>query len=642
MIAVIAAVFVFRRGQDNNWDLLNYHYYSGYSLLHWRFDRDIAAAGLQGFLNPIANVLAYFALTHLAFPESAWLILSVQLLSLPLVALITRRVARDLGSFDFGLTELLALFLSMLAPLWWSELGTSFFSSTTTPFVLLGLYLGLQYLDKARRAWMLFLSGACFGLSVGLKMTNVPFAIGFCVALMFTANRSEILAAIIRLLVFGSGLLIGFLSTAWWNFYLLARWGSPVFPLYNAIFKSPFYELENYQDLRWRFGTVWGFFRYLLESPFGTERTSEISFADPRLLFFFALLIAVTVRRKRQTIDKGATALFYFFVASFAVWAFVFAYQRYLIPLELLFGPLFWIMLSQLNLTKRQVGKIMMGLALVSAALIKVPDWGHAQNSEISSNAFGLRIPKNLVDSPANYLIYGVPNSYILPFFHEDSNFYKIDFSQKTEALIRQRLQGEHQYPTRVLTNEAGVPFILGQLERLGYAPNELGLECWPIESSVDRYLVCEILRRANADLQKDRAVDLNFSAAGLPLSRGLQGVHGMSAPETWGTWSDDDRVVIDLKDCLPVGPLTIRAFGRAFGRNAGKPVDILFGENRTSIVFSDHDGEAIAKVNNTEACLKQILVMVPEKISPRELGIAQDTRALGIGLVYLGIESAK
>jgi hypothetical protein len=82
---IFAFAFVYQRGQDINWDLQNYHYFVGYFLLHGRFIHDIAPTGLQSFINPTANILAYLPLAHLSFPASAWIILLVQLISLPIL-----------------------------------------------------------------------------------------------------------------------------------------------------------------------------------------------------------------------------------------------------------------------------------------------------------------------------------------------------------------------------------------------------------------------------------------------------------------------------------------------------------------------------------------------------------------------------
>lgn len=138
---IAAAIFVVRRGQDTNWDLLNYHYYQGYSLINGRFSNDLAAANLQSFFNPIANALAYLALKHLSFPFSAWSILLIQLISIPAIALLAKEIAKSLGYSRSSPSTIPAVLLSLLAPLWISELGTTFFSSWTLPLLLWGIYL---------------------------------------------------------------------------------------------------------------------------------------------------------------------------------------------------------------------------------------------------------------------------------------------------------------------------------------------------------------------------------------------------------------------------------------------------------------------------------------------------------------------
>lgn len=127
LVGIVAFIFVYDRGQDLNYDLLNYHYYTGYALLHGRYEQDIAAAGFQSFLHPATNVMAYISLRHLPFPFSAWSILLVQLASVPAVALIAWEVGKGLGYRQVSLAQVLAFLLCLLSPLWWSELGTTFF-----------------------------------------------------------------------------------------------------------------------------------------------------------------------------------------------------------------------------------------------------------------------------------------------------------------------------------------------------------------------------------------------------------------------------------------------------------------------------------------------------------------------------------
>src|SRR5262245_40708524 len=94
-VGLYALISVSHRGQDQNWDFLNYHYFAGYAVLHGRFTTDLAPSHLQSFLNPLPNILAYLALSSLPFPARAWVLTGVQLLALPLLVLICREIGRD-------------------------------------------------------------------------------------------------------------------------------------------------------------------------------------------------------------------------------------------------------------------------------------------------------------------------------------------------------------------------------------------------------------------------------------------------------------------------------------------------------------------------------------------------------------------
>src|SRR5262249_35422044 len=59
------AIFAVLLGKEMNWDLLNYHFYNGYALLHGRHDLDLAPAQVQTFLNPLVDVPLYLAIAGL-------------------------------------------------------------------------------------------------------------------------------------------------------------------------------------------------------------------------------------------------------------------------------------------------------------------------------------------------------------------------------------------------------------------------------------------------------------------------------------------------------------------------------------------------------------------------------------------------
>ena len=384
-VGLMAFAFVYQRGQDSNWDLLNYHYFSGYALINSNFANDIAPSGVPSFLNPMPNVLAYLALSQLPFPASAWLMTGVQLLALPLLVLIGRQIGLALGISRVTIAEFWALALCLLAPMWWSELGTSFSDATMTPLLPMGLHLGLRGVTQGEKKVFRVLTGAgiCFGLAVGLKLTNAPFALAFSVALVGVYAPDGWRTIVRQTLPFLAGLAIGISPTLWWNVYLLQDWGSPLFPLYNAWFMSPYFEFVNFRDMRWRFESIGEFLLYLSESTSGTGKTSEVLFADVRL-FIFSVSVTLTailliLNRRFLSLNYVALSFVYFLGISFLLWATLFAYQRYMIPIEVLFGFGIWVLLSQLILNNRTVVWLLAGSVFLSGVAIKIPNWGHVQ-----------------------------------------------------------------------------------------------------------------------------------------------------------------------------------------------------------------------------------------------------------------------
>src|SRR5690606_30560951 len=115
---------------------------------------------------------------------------------------------------------------------------------------------------------------------------------------------------------------------------------------------SPYYDLESYRDIRWKFFSFDEFWNYLYQSAVGTIKTSEIAFADIRILLISALvpisLLVTLLRRPVAKQGKSATAVLVYVGVSFFLWAALFAYQRYLIPVELLLGLVAWILVSRI------------------------------------------------------------------------------------------------------------------------------------------------------------------------------------------------------------------------------------------------------------------------------------------------------
>jgi hypothetical protein len=636
-IVVATGVFVLARGQDQNWDLLNYHFFTGYSVLHGRTLIDIAPSGLPSFLHPAYNVVSYLAFSQLPFPYGAWILLAIQLSSVPAIALIAKEISTAIGLPEISPTRQLAWLLCLVAPLWISELGTSFFSSSTAPLILWGLFLLVRSGSRQASAW--FLSGAMFGLASGLKLTNVTFAIAASMSALYLAFRKG-KPATLSLLLFAAGGCAGFLLTAGWYWHLWTTWGNPVFPLYSGIFKSAYFEAVNFRDLRWMFQSFPDFLLFIVQSAFGTAKTSEMFFADARLLIVLLLLPGALLSSPVKPFKQSAYAFLLFFFVGFGLWSVTFAYQRYLIPLEILLGLVILVLVARITESDwKRFGALSL-IAALSVFAAKIPDWGHGKVENQDRGPFDIRVPEKIASTPARYLIIGYPVAYILPSLHPDSRFYGLGLSNQMDALIGQRFQENSSLPIRLLINP-----VLGQgtrelLARLRITEPQSRWNCTDFLSRAGRYVICELEAMQQTQSRPEILLDAQYAGMKASHSTGILWEKGLSFYEPWGRWSEGNELAWGLGACLPKGHIKINIDGHAFGPNAGQPFKLMVGSQSISFVVGNQDDRASLRVNNQEDCVDTLKIQISGAVSPAELGIGPDPRKLGLAVKGLQILS--
>lgn len=633
----LTGAYVLWRGQDINWDLLNYHYYQGYSLINGRLFTDIAAAGLQSFLNPTLNVIAYISIKHFKFPISSWIFLLIQLSSIPAVLMLAKEVGIKLGySKKFG-SSIPAVTICLLSPLWISELGTTFFSSWTAPLIIWGIYL--LFISKKKFEFCkkrIIISGVLFGLATGFKLTNAPFALSalFMIVVMFHGDDLKI--TIIRITYFIVGCSAGFAITAWWNIYLWWMWKNPVFPLYNAIFKSEYFDSLNFRDERWKFESILDFMLFVLNTITSTNKTSENFFSDARYLSIMILMTIALFIKPTRKLEITLVAFLIFIISSITLWSLIFAYQRYLIPIELLLGLAIWILVVCI-VQAEWLRKIIMICSLCSCIiLIKIPDWGHLPAVNNRNNPLLVEIDNKIAKTPARYVLLGAPISYLLPSLHAESIFYGIGMSTQVDNLIFKKLKEVSDLPLRFLVKDHDAFMVVSLLQRIDFDPKKNALDCDYIRTGIDRYIICEVSTR---NVNKSNVfVDIDFTPNGHMKFGGILWERGLSYWESWGRWSNSEQVELGLAGCLPQGQLKISIEGRAFGPNTEKPIKITLGNHALFFKFTNQISTQVHQISNISDCINKIIIYIPIPVSPLELGIGSDTRKIGLGLTKFKI----
>ena len=289
---VLALVVNYLLGKDMAWDTLSYHIYAGFSAVHDRFAQDYFAAGPQSYFNPYIHVPFYYLITTgLSSLEISSILAIVHSVMLWLTYELAVTVCPSDDPRKRLMFGLCAVAFALINPILLQQIGSSFADITTGELVLAG-WLLLARAVRTPSTARVICAGLLCGIATGLKLTNAVHAIsGFAVLIMLPLTlRGRIRQG----LAYGMSLGLGFvIIAAPWSYRLEERFGNPVFPLMNNIFRSPEFTTEPLHHLRFIPATI----AEALWRPFAmidpvTMVHEEMRAPDPR---YAVLLILVGV-----------------------------------------------------------------------------------------------------------------------------------------------------------------------------------------------------------------------------------------------------------------------------------------------------------------------------------------------------------
>ena len=399
-------------GQDDNWDLKNYHWYNPYALLNHRLQVDMAPGNWQSYFNPLID-LPYYLLTHaLPGPVVGFVMGFVHGLNFILLLAICRLVLPRHATHRR--TCMLLALAGICSAGFLSELGNTMGDNLSALFVLSSLCLILRDWERlqawsGRAAVILLLAGLVMGVGAGLKLTNTSYALALCIALL--AVPGSIGLGLASAFVAGCGMVAGVALSAgpWW----LRMWhsfGNPLFPQFNSIFKSPLAQQvavidDSHLPRSAAEALLWPF---VFSRDF--TRVSELVFKQAILPVVYLLAIVFACRwllerfgRKAPLSPLSARARFLllFGLAGYLAWMKLFSIYRYLVPLELLAPLMAWVLIGRLAAPARaaRIG----GWVLVFTTLVVFPfgTWGHAG---WAANSFSAQFPA--IEHPASTIVF--------------------------------------------------------------------------------------------------------------------------------------------------------------------------------------------------------------------------------------------
>lgn len=110
--------------------------------------------------------------------------------------------------------------------------------------------------------------------------------------------------------------------------------------------------------------------------------------------------------------------------------------------------------------------------------------------------------------------------------------------------------------------------------------------------------------------------------------------IYGLSAVEHWGRWSDGEKITF----MFPYLPQEFDLYLKAspFGPNTNMDYKVIIGKEVYKFNLT-HSDEKILRILNPDLA-SSIIIEIPHPISPKELGINDDTRKIGIGLKEMKI----
>jgi hypothetical protein len=415
------ALYTFAMGEDANWDWQNYHEYNVWAVLNSRYGLDAVPPGFQTYFNPIVYFPVYYLRHFLPSPYGLMIIGAIHGLNLALICLFARLVLRQAATFA---AIAAAVAIAASGPMTLSEVGTSF-SDVLLALPVIGGFLLILAADR-RPAARYLLAGFLIGAAVGLKLTNVVYAIGAAAALLASARPLQASALV------GLGGIVGAALTG--GEWCLITWrdtGNPIFPLFNAVFQSGEVAAVNLMDAQFLPHGVLDALAYPFYWLVGDHLGAEHPFRDARFAVVTILLVLglfARMTRDSAILTRRDVQLVVLFAVSCLAWLGLFSIQRYAVVLELLCGPIIVLLLARLaasagptlpTASSVPLNALMLTVAAPIALWSQPADWWHRPWSE----AYRPKIADEL-HQPATYFILGKPLAYIAPQLPPQSRFY--------------------------------------------------------------------------------------------------------------------------------------------------------------------------------------------------------------------------
>lgn len=499
--------------QDANWDLRNYHFYNGWAFVHDRLGWDLAPAQLQTFHNPLLDLPFYGMVAADWNPRLITFVMVMPaVVGWFFLAKILLLLFRDFPEKDRRLYVALTFLVGISGTGAVAVLGSTMNDWPGATLIIIALWLLLRRSQQQDPRWhALLAAGLIAGIAGGLKLTQATYAVGLCAAVL--ARRPILPCGIRDAAAFGVAVIAGvLLSSGAWMWTLYSHFQSPLFPYFNDLFRSPWWDPSRIGDSRFGPHSLLGWLTYPVPLfGYSANYVAEVRFRDWRMPLIYLGLIAALVtwllRRARRlpTPEPTITAsdawrlLLVFCGVSWLVWAKMYSIYRYLVPLELVSGAVLVYVLA-LSVPRRWLSTAATIAAVLAMATARYPSWGRV---DYGDHYFSITLPP-IAPNALVLSLADEPTSFVLPFFPPDGRFvgannnFNDPWRKNLLAASIKRVVGEHRGPLYSLTSPAGS----GTAALDAYRLQRMAAGCAFIESNMSSvpFELCRLERTDRAD----------------------------------------------------------------------------------------------------------------------------------------------
>lgn len=433
LVPIVLGIYALVRGQDVNWDLLNYHLYNPYAYLNDRLNIDLAPAGQQTYFNPGLDLVYFFAISHLTPKLVGFLLGALQGLGfIPVYKIAQLTLAEKNQRY-----ALFVALVGMLSVGFISEVGTTFYDALLAAPTLFCLWLLMKGFcavseSESRISLYVALSGFVIGVVTGLKLVFAIYAMALFITLLFAPFRA---GCRLRLMtVFAVSATVGLMAIGGsWFHTIWNEFSNPVFPQLNSLFHSDLASPRMTRDDRFLAKGIYEHLFYPFVFTNNPARVSEMLHQQVIWVFAYLALLGLAIQialrtrniEARMPSEQALRSVIVFLATSYVSWLVLFAIYRYLIPVELLLPLIIFVAVDRMS-AENTSRWVLIGLLLV-LGLSNVKgrvDWSHAPWSE---TVYAIE-PNLAIQSDATKVVYlvGQPIAWLIPALNISASFIQI------------------------------------------------------------------------------------------------------------------------------------------------------------------------------------------------------------------------